>query len=100
MIYITQLIYQKKGKKRVFDRFEKTVLPLLEKYGGQVLFRISPSVRSMKSATIEKPDEIQLIRFESEEHFRQYVEDEERKKLLSLKQDSVRTQILIKGEPI
>jgi len=100
MIYITQLIYQKKGKKKVFESFEKAVSPIVEKHGGQVLFRYAPSSRSIRAATIEKPDEIQLIRFDSEEHFRQYVADEERIKLLSLKQSSVRTQILIKGETI
>jgi len=100
MIYITQLIYQKKGKKKMFESFEKAVQPLVEKHGGQVLFRFSPTARSVRSATIEKPDEIQLIRFESEEHFRAYVEDEERIKLLTIKQASVRTQILIKGETI
>lgn len=100
MIYITQLIYQKKGKKKIFESFEKSVHPLIEKHGGQVLFRFAPPARSIRSANIEKPDEIQLIRFESEEHFRAYVADEERVQLLTLKQASVRTQILIKGETI
>lgn len=100
MIYITQLIYVKKGKKKIFESFEKGVLPLLQRHGGQLLFRFAPSSRSLRSATIEKPDEIQLIRFESEEQFREYVEDRDRINLLALKQDSVRTQILIRGEPI
>ncbi|MBA4166514.1 MAG: DUF1330 domain-containing protein [Chitinophagaceae bacterium] len=100
MIYITQLIYHKKGKKKVFERFEKSVLPLILRHGGQLLFRFAPASGSIRSASIEKPDEIQLIRFESEEQFRAYVEDEDRKVLLALKQESVRTQILIKGEPI
>jgi uncharacterized protein (DUF1330 family) len=100
MIYITQLIYHKKGKKKLFESFEKSVLPLLGKHGGQLLFRCAPPSRFYRSATIEKPDEIQLIRFESEEQFRAYVADEDRIKLVGLKQDSVRMQILIKGEPI
>ena len=100
MIYITQLIYLKKGKKKVFESFEKGVLPLIQRHGGQMLFRSAPPSRSIRSASIEKPDEIQLIRFESEEQFRAYVDDEDRMKLLALKQESVRTQILIKGDPI
>jgi len=100
MIYITQLIYKRKGRKKIFEQFEKDVFPLIQRHGGELLFRCAPASRSIRSASIEKPDEIQLIRFDSEEQFRAYVDDEDRKKLLALKQDSVRTQILIKGEPI
>lgn len=100
MIYITQLIYLKKGKKKQFEQFEKSVAPIVERHGGQLLFRFSPTIRSARSVNIEKPDEIQLIRFESEEHFRAYVDDADRLKALPVKQGSVRTQILIKGEAI
>ena len=100
MIYITQLIYHRKGKKKVFESFEKAVQPIVHRHGGELLFRFAPPSRSIRSASIEKPDEIQLIRFESEEQFRAYVADKDRIDLLTLKQESVRTQILIKGEPI
>ena len=52
--------------------------------------------QAIHSATIEKPDEIQLMRFESEEQFRSYFADPQRIRLLSLKEDCVRMQILIK----
>ena len=47
MIYITQLIYIKKGQENIFDEFEAVAIPIISKYNGQLLLRIRPTEHSM-----------------------------------------------------
>jgi len=98
MIYITQLIYVKKNEESVFHRFEDIAIPIISKYHGQLLLRIRPEENSFVEVYIDKPYEIHLIRFESEEDFQSFMCDPERKKFLHLKEQSIRSAILIKGE--
>jgi hypothetical protein len=46
---------------------------------------------------LEAPHEIHLVRFESDGDLLRYSDDEERKRLLPLKEQSVRNSLLIKG---
>ena len=39
MIYLTQLVYVRPGEEETFREFEDAVLPLLAKYGGELLLR-------------------------------------------------------------
>ena len=42
MIYITQLIYIKPGQESVFNAFEVIAIPLIARYGGELLIRVRP----------------------------------------------------------
>lgn len=97
MIYITQLIYIKEGKEEIFDQFESVAIPLISRYNGTLLLRLRPPAEAYIEAAVEKPYEIHLVSFEAEDDFRAFMMDEERKKFLHLKEDSIRLSQIIKG---
>jgi hypothetical protein len=96
-IYLTQLIYINPGKEAIFDTFESVALPLLSKYRGELLLRIRPNPESVIQAESEIPYEIHIVRFENEEDLKEFSEDTERKRVLHLKNQSVRDSLLIRG---
>ena len=100
MIYITQLIYIKENQENVFDEFERVAIPIIGKYNGKMLFRIRPDKSAVIESSAESPYEIHLVSFESEQDFKNFMADEERKKYLHLKEQSIRSSVLFKGEKI
>ncbi len=97
MIYILQLVYIKEGQEQVFYQFEDVAIPLISKYRGRLLLRIRPGENSFIEHSIEKPYEVHLVEFDSEENFKDFIDDDERKNFLHLKEQSIKTSILIKG---
>ncbi|MBD2703722.1 DUF1330 domain-containing protein [Spirosoma sp. BT702] len=97
MIYFTQLIYVKEGQEAVFHEFEDVAIPLITKYNGQLLLRIRPSNDAYIEHQMDKPYEIHLVKFDTEQDFHAFSQDESRKQFLHLKEQSVKTAILIQG---
>lgn len=97
MIFITQLVYIKKGQENIFHQFEDIAIPVISKYNGKLLLRIRSDDNSIIEATIEKPYEIHLIQFDTDNDFENFKLDEERKLFLHLKEQSVQSVLLIKG---
>jgi uncharacterized protein (DUF1330 family) len=97
MIYITQLIYIRDGQQDIFNEFEAVAMPIIPKYNGRLLLRVKPAQDTFIEARIEKPYEMHLIEFDSEQDFENFMRDEERKKFLHLKEQSIRSSVLIKG---
>lgn len=97
MIFITQLVYVIKGQESIFHEFEDIAIPAILKYNGQLLLRVRPTENSFIEHHIEKPYEIHLVSFATETDFENFKEDEERKKFLYLKEQSVQSILLIKG---
>ena len=97
MIYITQLIYIIKGQEQVFDEFESIAIPAILKYNGRLLLRVRPAENTFIENHIDKPYEIHLAEFETQQDFDNFKQDEERKKFLHLKDQSIKTSILIQG---
>jgi len=97
MVFITQLIYIQEGQAHVFDQFEDIAIPAIPKYNGQLLLRIRPDAASFIEANIEKPYEIHLAAFATNNDFENFMQDEERKQFLHLKEQSIRSVTLIKG---
>ena len=97
MILITQLIYIVEGQEEVFDEFEKVAIPIILKYNGRLLFRVRPTAHSYIESHIDPPYEIHLVEFETQQDFEDFLKDEERKKFLHLKEQSIKSSILIKG---
>jgi hypothetical protein len=97
MLYLTQLIYVNDGEERTFQAFEDVAIPLISKYRGELLLRVRPNPESIISAGVEVPYEIHVVRFESEDDFQRFSEDEERQRVLHLKTTSVRKSLLVRG---
>ena len=97
MIFITQLIYVKSGQEEVFHQFEDVALPIIAKYNGRLLLRVRPDDKSFIESHIEKPYEIHLVEFDEEKDFENFKHDEERKKFLHLKEQSIKAAVMIQG---
>jgi uncharacterized protein (DUF1330 family) len=97
MIYIMQLIYIKEGQEKIFHQFEDIAITIIVKYNGKLLLRVRPSQESFIEHHIDKPYEIHLVEFETEKDFENFKLDEERKQFLHLKEQSIKTSILIQG---
>ena len=97
MIFITQLIYIKEGQESVFHQFEDVAMPTIIKYNGRLLIRIRPDKNSIIKSDIDKPYEIHIVEFDTELDFENFKQDEERRKFLHLKEQSVQSVVLIKG---
>ena len=100
MIYLTQLIYVRPGEEAVFDEFESHAIPIISKYRGELVLRIRPEPDAIISAAIDQPYEIHIVSFESDADFQAFAQDEERKRFLHLKERSIQSSMLIKGELI
>jgi antibiotic biosynthesis monooxygenase (ABM) superfamily enzyme len=98
MIYITQLIFLKKGKEAIFHEFEDFAIPLIEKYNGKLMYRLRPESSAYVSAEDEKPYEIHIVSFDNEADLHRFMKDDSRLKFIHLKNESVETILLIKGE--
>jgi uncharacterized protein (DUF1330 family) len=100
MIFVTQLIYIKEGQEAIFDQFEAVAIPAIAKYNGQLLFRVRPADASFIEINMEKPYEIHLGSFPSEVDLENFMHDEDRQKFLHLKEQSIRSVMMIKGEKL
>lgn len=100
MIYITQLIYVVPGQEKTFDQFEDIAIPIISKYNGRLLMRVRPDHRSFVECHTEKPYEIHFVEFDSEQDFENFKKDEERKRFLHLKEQSIKESIMFLGKKV
>lgn len=100
MLYITQLIYIEPGKEAIFQEFENYAIPLMEKYSGRLIQRLRPDNSIYIAGEEKKPYEIHIVSFESEENFQEFLKDDERLKFKHLKDESVESILMFKGEKI
>ena len=100
MIFITQLIYIIEGQEKVFDEFEKIAIPAISKYNGRLLLRVRPDEDAYIESNIKNPYEIHLVEFETDNDFVNFMQDEERKQFLHLKEQSIKSVLLIKGSKL
>jgi uncharacterized protein (DUF1330 family) len=98
MIYITQLVFVKEGKEETFLEFENHALPLMEKYNGRLMYRLRPSKESFIAEQKELPYEIHIISFDSEADLDNFMNDKSRLDYIHLKNESIKSTLLIKGE--
>ena len=97
MIHITQLIYIKAGKEEIFHEFEEIAIPIMLKYNGRLTLRIRLGKDAIIENNIEVPYEIHLVEFDTQEDFDHFKTDEERKKFLHPKEESIKSTIMIQG---
>jgi hypothetical protein len=97
MVYITQVVHVHPGKEKVFDEFEAVAIPLIGKHGGELLLRLRPTADSVIACSIDLPYEIHVVRFPNDEALARFTADGERQRFLHLKDDSVRSSLLVRG---
>ena len=97
MIYLTQLIYLLPGQEDIFNQFEDIAIPIISKYNGKLLLRVRPEDNAYVEHHMDKPYEIHFVSFDTEQDFENFKKDEERKKFLHLKEQSIKEVILIQG---
>ncbi len=100
MIYLTVLLFIKEGKERVFNEYESLVLPIINNYNGKLIYRIRPTQDSFINSEEALPYEIHFISFNTNEDFRNFVNDDKRKHFVDLKEDSIKSTFIIKGEKL
>ena len=100
MIYITQLIFIKEGKEDSFLEFENHAIPLMEKYNGRIIYRLRPTKESFISEEKELPYEIHFISFDTEKDLADFMKDDSRLQFIHLKDESIKSTLLIKGEKL
>jgi uncharacterized protein (DUF1330 family) len=94
MIYLTQIMYVHAGREDTFEAFESIVLPLLAKYRGELVLRL----RGDKIAgSADAPHEVHIVKFESDEDLARYSNDPDRQRALALRDEAIRSVMLIKG---
>jgi uncharacterized protein (DUF1330 family) len=93
-------VYIKEGQENIFHQFEDIAIPTILKYNGRLLLRVRPTESNFIEHHIDKPYEIHLVEFADEQGFENFKQDEERKKILHLKDQSIKSVLLIKGEKI
>ncbi|WP_149274365.1 DUF1330 domain-containing protein [Pareuzebyella sediminis] len=100
MIYITQLIFVKEGKEEKSLEFERHAIPLMEKYNGKLIYRLRPSKNDFIDNDKEIPYEIHFISFESEQDLTEFMKDDSRLGFIHLKDESIKSILLVKGEKL
>lgn len=98
MIYITQLIFVKDGQEEKFLEFERHAIPLMTQYKGKVIYRLRPTKENFIDANQELPYEIHFISFDSEQDLEAFLNDKRRLEFMHLKEASVRSMLMVKGE--
>ena len=98
MIYITQLIYVKEGKEEKFLELESHAIPVMERYNGRIIYRLRPSKDDFIDNDKEVLYEIHFISFNSEQGLMQFMKDDSRLKFIHLKDESIKSMLLVKGE--
>ena len=83
--------------KKKFLTSLKALLPTILRYNGRLLLRIKPTKDNFIESHIEQPFELHLVEFQIQQDFESFLKDEERKKFLYLKEQSIKEAILIEG---
>jgi len=97
MLHLTQLIYIIPGQELVFHQFENIAIPIISKYNGRLLLRVRPDANSFIEHNIDIPYEIHLVEFDTEQDFKNFMQDEVRKNFLHLKEQSIKASVLFQG---
>ncbi|GAB3223242.1 DUF1330 domain-containing protein [Spirosoma arcticum] len=97
MTYYTQILFVKAGQETVFHSFEDHVLPLLQRYRGELIYRVRPPKPSVVVTTLGYPYELHVVTFPTKSDFQAYRDDPQRMQYLPLKDESISRVLLIEG---
>ena len=97
MLYYTQILFLKPGQETVFHNFEDQVLPLLQRYQGELIYRVRPAESAVIATAMGYPYEIHLVTFPTKADFEAYRDDPQRRQSMNLKDQSIDRILLIEG---
>lgn len=97
-LFVTQIILLKAGQEESFNEYEDTVIPLMEKYHGRLLYRIRCHEDYVRCRRDEMPHEIHIISFPHQEAFNEYLQDPKRQQLAMVREKIVRQDLSILGQ--
>ncbi len=63
-----------------------------------MLLRVRPDENSFIQRNMDRPYELHLVEFDTENDFHDFMHDDGRKKFLHLKEQSIKASVLIKGK--
>ena len=72
-------------------------MPLLERHGGELVYRVRPSKDSVITCVGELPYEVHLVSFQDRRGYEAYRDDPDRVKFIQLKNESIKKVLLIEG---
>lgn len=99
MIYLTQLLFVVPGREQTFLQFEEVALAVMKKYGGSLLQRIRPPREAFIEGEGEPPYEIHVVTFPTQDALDAFLRDEDRRAILHLKEQSIRSALVLQGTP-
>ena len=97
-IVVTQLIYVHADHEADFLEFEARVLPRLALYGGELILRLRPAAAAFIAGSCDPPYEVHVVSFPSDDAMRAYSSDDVRQAALHLKNGSVKSTLVVRGE--
>jgi len=97
VIYLTQLVFVREGKEDLFNQFEDVAIPLMEEHQGRVLYRLRPDADAYVTSEDERPYEIHFLSFPSDDQLNAFMSDPRRLASAHLKDQSVRSTLLVRG---
>ncbi len=100
MIYLTQMIFVHEGREHVFNEFENIAIPLMAEHEGKMIYRMKPTKDVFITANEEVPYEIHFLSFPDDSSLQNFLKDERRTSFVHLKNESIRTSYIIKGEKL
>ena len=77
--------------------FETIAIPIISRYNGKLLLRLRPGDTGVIQSSIGNLYELHLVSFEIESDYGQFLQDEERKSYLHLKEAAIKEVVFIKG---
>ena len=98
MLYLTVMLYLYEGKEAAFANYEEQVLPLLQRYGGKMLYRTQPALETELPHRQELPYEMHLLSFPSEIAFQDYLQDPDRIALTLLQRSIIRKAVVMQSD--
>lgn len=96
-VILTQLFYVHPGHEAEYRAFEDAVIPLLARHGGELLLRLRPDAAAVIGGSLEAPYELQLVQFATADGLASYLADDDRQRVLHLKQASMREVWVVEG---
>ena len=96
MLYIIVHLYVVKNAEEKMYAYEKKALNVFRKHGGEVVTAFRPK---STNANETMPDEIQILRIESQKSFDTFMQDRERLTMAAERDAAIRkTEVFISGE--
>jgi hypothetical protein len=98
MVFVTQVVYIYDDKENIFFQFEDMFIQKLVEHNGRLELRLRPDENSIIQHTIHRPYETQLMVFDTESDWQNFLQDKDLIKFLRSREQSIKTITVILGD--